>query len=130
MRRAWTVLVSTATAAALVGPAPGDVGSCGEAPRGVDATEYCRIREAWLCRRQQARGELTPAQERTCIDNAVARCRSVAGWPPDCQPRPTQREAQACIDQLRRKDNLDTPVSEIPRCHLCGAPSSPRDAGP
>jgi hypothetical protein len=105
----------------LVGPAPGEVGSCGQAEEQLDAQQFCLDKAAYLCARIDARGDfptdIYPDLE-ACRQTALESCSS-ASWRPDCRPFPTKPEGQACIDELSRASNLRLPVSEIPECQLC-----------
>lgn len=103
-----------------IGPAPGEVGGCGDSEIPADARDFCQQRDAWECRRAEARGEITDVQ--ACVDEIPAAC-SAFNWPFMCRPFPTNREAQACIDALALQSNVNTPLNEIGACQLCGGGS-------
>lgn len=100
-----------------IGPAPGEVGGCGDGEIPADAQDFCQQRDAWECRRAEARGEITDVQ--ACVDVIPQQC-SAFNWPFDCRPFPTNREAQSCIDALALTSNIDTDRNEIAACRLCG----------
>lgn len=105
----------------LVGPAPGEVGSCGQADVQLDAPQYCLDIQAYECARIDARGEYPTslfADLAACRDAAIGTCED-RSWPPACQPYPTRTEGQACIDQLARASNVRLPITAIPECDLC-----------
>ncbi|MEM9067782.1 MAG: hypothetical protein AAGE52_04725 [Myxococcota bacterium] len=103
--------------ALCVGPAPGEVGGCNSDTTVADAEDFCRQQSAWICRRQEFRGEIADVQG--CVDEIPAACAG-SNWPFTCQPFPTNREAQACIDALALESNVETPVEDLSACNLCG----------
>jgi len=108
----------------LVGPAPGEVGSCGGDPLVVEAEDFCRDQEAWECRRAEARGELDDGQLAACFEAIPNACVG-AGWPPSCVPRPTNLQTDACIDALSLEENVRVPIEELAACmDVCPPPRS------
>jgi hypothetical protein len=104
-------------------PAPGAVGSCGgeNLDREADLVSYCKEREELMCVRQAERGELSDAERDECRRTEIARC-DRRFWAPGC--RPTQREANACLNALRSLDTLSIPEDELYECNrraLCTA---------
>ncbi len=102
-----------------VGPAPGEVGGCGSEATVADARDFCQQRDAWECRRAEFRGEIDDVQ--ACVDLIPDACAS-ANWLFSCEPFPTNRETQGCIDQLALVTNIDKESSEIPECQPCPIP--------
>jgi hypothetical protein len=98
-------------------------------PRGVvaDAEEFCRERDAWECARMNARGELPSlmyADVQACVDDVANQCAGF-NWPPECSPSP--KATDACIEELTKPENLNTPTEMIPACTvgvLCGSTSA------
>lgn len=106
-----------------MGPAPGEVGGCGEANIAADAEDFCRHSGYWECERMRQRGDIDDAQE--CVDDVFVSCEE-AQWPFTCGPNyPTHAEAQACIDELMFADNLDVELADIPECSLCSEEEAP-----
>lgn len=105
-----------------LGPAPGEVGGCGAEVEEADAEAFCLAQTAWDCRRQEARGEIGAEEVQGCVDQSVVDCEGT-NWPFTCQPFPTDRQAQACIDQLSLASNVDRAIADIPECQLCGGGS-------
>ena len=103
-----------------VGPAPGEVGGCGSDSTVADAEDFCRQRDAWECRRLEYLGEIVDVQG--CVDVIPAECEGF-NWPFTCQPFPTNRQVQACLDALALTSNVEKELSEIPECTLCGGGS-------
>ncbi len=109
----------------LVAPAPGNTGGCGgdTLDDAADFGAFCLESRSLRCLREQARGTLTDVQ--ACVDDARDRCEAIAFWPESCEPAPRQRETEACLDELRRSDNLDQSLvtdegpSNIGACRLC-----------
>ncbi len=107
----------------LTAPAPGAVGSCsGEnLEREADLVSYCKEREELTCVRRAARQELSVVERDECRRTEIARC-DHRFWAPGC--RPTQREANACLNALRSLDTLGIPEDELHECDrsaLCTA---------
>ena len=100
----------------LMGPAPGETGGCGGELPVADAADFCAERDGYVCRRAEARGEITNVRE--CFDAIEERC-DRASWPITCDPPPTRAETDACIDELRRVDNLNVDEADIAECRLC-----------
>lgn len=102
-------------------PAPGNTGGCGDdvSDEGADFVEFCLRSRSFACLRNQARGEEDDVQ--TCVDAAQESCEAIGFWPAACEPVPRVRETDACIDTLRRSDNLDLRLSEqaVEECRLC-----------
>lgn len=108
----------------LVGPAPGEVGSCGGDPLVAEAEAFCRDQEAWQCRRAEARGELDADALTACFD-AIPNFCAGAGWPPSCVPRPTNLQTDACLDALALEENVRVPIEELAACvDVCPPPAS------
>ncbi len=125
------VLLGAGVVLCLTGPAPGEVGGCGDPDPIANAADFCAAREQLECTRAYWRGELPAERIPACEERARTGCAAVADWPPWCTPRPTYREARACLDDMRREDLLDLAPSEIPRCRLCPSPpgaEEPADA--
>ncbi|MEZ4323895.1 MAG: hypothetical protein R3B40_01690 [Polyangiales bacterium] len=111
-----------ALALLLMGPAPGEVGGCGQDPFIVEAETFCRDQSAWECRRAEARGEVSGDELAACFDAIPNACEG-ATWPPTCLPRPTSLQTDACLAALAREDNVNTPVEELAACvDVCPAP--------
>jgi len=107
--------------ALLVGPAPGEVGSCGQASELLDAEQFCLDQLAYECARIDARGDYPTAlyvDLEACRQAAPGICGGRT-WIPECRPFPTKPEGQACIDELSRVSNIRVPISEIPECDMC-----------
>jgi hypothetical protein len=107
--------------AALTGPAPGNVGGCGQQPPVADAVDFCNDRRWWECRREQFGGRLTDEEFAACIAPIEGQCAGAA-WEGTCQP--TQEQADACILLLQRADRVQIPIDELLAeygdCNLCG----------
>ncbi|MEM6960024.1 MAG: hypothetical protein AAF645_30370 [Myxococcota bacterium] len=109
----------------LVGPAPGNTGGCAASQEddGADFLAFCLESRSFACLRAEARGEEVDVQ--ACVDAALESCEAIGFWPPSCEPPPRIRETDACIDELRRSDNLnlrlrgDDGLPEIDECRLC-----------
>ncbi len=107
-----------------LGPAPGEIGACGSDAVAADPVDHCTQVAAWECARLEAIGAFpyTPpggaeqADVQACVD-AIA-CLGTT-WPATCFPAPTHVESQACIDELKRADNVNIARSDIPECNLC-----------
>ena len=105
-----------------LGPAPGEVGGCGESIGFADPVEHCINQGAVICQRQQARGEIDADGLATCQAAVLDDCPGTT-WPGACAP--TDREATACIDSLRfnvgRADSTPAEIeANFPACDLCG----------
>ncbi len=99
----------------LAGPTPGAVGSCGAEEGFADLLSYCREKEELICWRRELRGEFggDPQGVVDCRRQARRECEE-RFWPPDC--RPTERQANACINALSSADTVETAESEIAEC--------------
>jgi hypothetical protein len=119
--RAAQVWPLTLLALLLVGPAPGEVGGCGQDPIISEAEDFCRDQGAWECRRAEARGELADDPLQACFDAIPNACVGAA-WPPSCLPRPTRLQTDACLDALALEDNARVPLEELSACaEVCPA---------
>lgn len=102
-------------------PAPGNTGGCAadDADEAADFVEFCLRSRSFACLRNEARGEDSEVQ--ACVDAAEESCVAIGFWPVSCEPAPRIRETEACIDTLRRSDNLELRLSEqaIEECRLC-----------
>ena len=119
----------------LGGPTPGAVGACEGDDSGdfADIVDYCQEREELICVRRALRKELSTEERDDCRREVIDLCERRA-WSADC--RPTNRQADACLNALRSMDTLDTPEDELDECKtkaLCtvrtGAPTSIGDDG-
>lgn len=128
MSRARTGLLLFALVFA-VGPAPGEVGACGEVVGEADAVQFCIDVMTYNCVRCQGRGVIP--DEPACQTARTQVCESAA-WPvvPGTEPlefcQPTVIQTDACIDQLSRADNVLVPQSDIGACNVCEAPAGTR----
>jgi hypothetical protein len=105
----------------LGAPTPGAVGSCGAEDGEADLFSFCREREELTCWRRGLRRELTEKAVTECRENAIEQCKQRV-WAPEC--RPTERQAEACINALRSLDTVQTVESRIAECkekRLCTA---------
>ncbi len=122
MRMARRALAAAALLLLLGGPTPGAVGSCDDDVDGfADLTEYCKEREELICVRRALRKELSTEQRDDCRREAMDAC-DRRFWAPDC--RPTNRQAQACLNALRSTETVQTPEDELKECNteaLCTA---------
>jgi hypothetical protein len=108
-----------------LGPAPGEVGGCGSGDVVADPVDFCIQSGSWDCRRQEFREEIDDVQ--VCVDELLITC-SGRAWRPECEPFPTNAEAQICLDALARVDNVRVDsdgdgvfeVSDLAECRLCG----------
>lgn len=110
---------------------PGNTGGCGpfeDSSEASDFYRFCLESRSIRCQRLEARGELSEsgyADVQACVNDARDRCDAIADWPLTCQPAPRVRETDACLDELRRTDNLELElipedgIPEIPECRLC-----------
>lgn len=106
--------------ALIVGPTPGQTGGCGNADQPAPFVSSCSEWRAWDCVRARSRGDLTDDEAlQMCVDEEDQACREIADWPLDCQPFPTVRDVNNCIEQLQRADMVDVPFEEIPECDFC-----------
>ena len=101
----------------LAGPAPGSVGGCSGSSGLADPVEFCELREAWICARQRARGEMTPEEEQACVDMGQVMCAGF-NWSPDCQPQPSQLLVDACIEALGDPGRLTQDDRSFPECDI------------
>jgi len=101
----------------LAGPAPGSVGGCDGSSSLADPVEFCELREAWICARQRARGEMTPEEEQSCVDRGVVMCEGF-NWSPDCVPQPAQILVDACIEALGDPGRLSQDDRTFPECDI------------
>jgi hypothetical protein len=111
--RAVRVLFAVLVLLILGGPTPGAVGSCDAEDSDADLYAFCRSREELTCWRRGLRRELTENAVNQCRVDAVAKCQQ-SSWAPGCKP--TQRQADACINALRAMDTLQTKESKIAEC--------------
>lgn len=114
--------IALLTAAVLcLAPAPGNTGGCGadSTDEAADFVDFCLRSRSFACVRNEARGEEDDVQ--TCVDAALESCTAIGFWPATCEPPPRVREIDACINTLRRSDNLDLRLSEqaVEECRLC-----------
>lgn len=120
-RWALRLLAAGVIGAALTGPAPGNVGGCGQQPPIADAVQFCNDQRWWQCRRDNVFGRLTDEEFSACIAPIEAECAGAA-WEAGCNP--TQDQADACIMLLMRADlgNLTNEelLSTYGECNLCG----------
>jgi len=117
----WRVLLVGLILLMLGGPTPGAVGSCGAKDGEADLFSFCREREELTCWRRGLRRELTEKAVNECRANAIEQCR-LRVWAPEC--RPTERQANACINALRAMDTVQTVENRIGECKekaLCTA---------
>ena len=114
------LLLLGALGSLLVAPAPGKTGGCGATNGLADAEQACLTVGSWECVRDQQSGILGAGDEvlQECVDAVGDGC-SGSMWPLECQPYPTQREVDACVEQLQRADQLSTPSEDIPECDFC-----------
>lgn len=106
-------------ASLILAPTPGPTGACGATDAVADAADTCLITGSWECRRMQVLGELTSDEEvQECVDELARLC-ATAMWPLECQPYPTNREVDFCVETLQRADTVDVPFDEIPECDFC-----------
>lgn len=123
MSRARTGLLIFALVFA-VGPAPGEVGGCGDVIEETDALQFCIDVMTYNCVRCQGRGVI--ADEPACQSARTTICESAA-WPiiPGSEPvefcQPNIIQTDACIDQLSVVANVTVPQSEIEQCNVCPA---------
>ena len=117
MMRVWLFVLAVLSLA----PAPGNTGGCGNGlgDEGADFVEFCLRSRSLACLRDQARGEQDDVQ--TCVDAAQESCVAIGFWPATCEPPPRIRETEACINTLRRSDNLELRLDEqgVEECRLC-----------
>lgn len=97
----------------LGGPTPGAVGSCDAEDSEADLYAFCRSREELTCWRRGLRRELTDNAVNQCRIDAIEKCQQ-STWAPGCKP--TQRQADACINALRAMDTVQTKESKIAEC--------------
>lgn len=132
-RMSWIVLWMGLFAA----PTPGAVGSCDQRDSDmdfVDLVPYCREKEQLICWRRGLRDELSESKVVDCRRKAIKDCES-RFWSSDC--RPTQRQAQACLNALKSTHTVQTEESDIEECSttaLCTVTTEyttdlPSDAG-
>ena len=115
----------------VVGPAPGEVGGCGQGDVVADATDHCRQTRYWDCRRQEARMEITADEVQGCVDAVEGMCAGRT-WLASCAPFPLRSQSQACIDALALPGNVyfdpngdeSYDINEIPECQLCSGGGS------
>lgn len=111
------IVLCVALVALLAAPTPGAVGSCnGDGLEGfADLESYCTEREELICVRKYYRREFTKDESDDCRLEVRELC-SRRFWPAEC--RPTRRVAEACLNALRSRDTLQTPVEEIDECEV------------
>ena len=107
--------------ALIVGPAPGATGGCGAQDVEADFVASCVEFRSWDCVRKSQRGDLDATEEalQSCVDEEAVICEEIGFWRTDCQPYPTHRDVDNCVEQLQRADTLLTPFDEIPECDFC-----------
>ena len=122
MRAFSTALVALPLALLAVGPAPGDIGGCGNHDQIADPIYHCERRVIIDCARRNA---LDPSFDvNGCIATEQMPCQRVNRW--ICEPPPTVRQSQACLDAFQDVDNIRTAYEAIPECiALCPSPSTP-----
>lgn len=109
-----------------LGPAPGHVGACGEGTSAADPSQFCLEAGAWRCARRRARGEILPEEELGCRNEFMLMCPGSA-WPPDCDPPPTERQTDLCIDALSSAGRIGEAEPDLVECQLstlCGGSAS------
>ena len=99
-------------ALALVGPAPGYVGSCLEDSVTADPVEFCQEKNSWVCEREWAAGRLNDVERESCFFNINC---SSSTWPPNCRP-PSEALTTICIDALSNPGRLSEPSDSIVEC--------------
>lgn len=104
----------------IVGPVPGEVGSCGDDAQFADARAFCIDMERWICARQHFRGELTDAERDMCFFQAESmRCPEGTAWDPvSCNPPPTTSRTQTCLDALASQERITDPDRGFPECQF------------
>jgi len=119
-RWALRLLAAGVIAAPRTGPAPGNVGGCGQEPPIADAAEFCNDKRWWQCRRDNVFGRLSDEEFTACITPIESECAG-ASWESGCTP--TQQQADACLTLLQRADlgNLTNEelLSTYGDCNLC-----------
>ena len=120
MRVFSTALIALPLALLTVGPAPGDIGGCGDLDQIADPIYHCERRVIIDCARRNA---LDPSFDvNGCISTNQAPCQRVNRW--ICEPAPSVRQSQACLDAFQDVDNIRVPYESIPECMtLCPSPS-------
>ena len=109
-----------ALGALIVGPAPGSTGGCGNADEPAPFVSSCSEWRAWDCVRDRSRGDLADDDElQACVDAENQACMDIGDWPLDCQPFPTMRAVNNCVEQLQRADMVNVPLEELPECDFC-----------
>lgn len=105
--------------ALMMGPAPGESGGCSSdgSEEIADFFDFYQESRGYVCLRDRARGEAVDIQE--CVNEVARTAETIGGWPFDCQPFPTQREADGCVAELMRADNIELQLEDIPECTLC-----------
>jgi hypothetical protein len=90
-----------------------------DAGPGLLPVEHCERMQAWTCARRAARGDISEAEQESCLESIVGICAG-AVWPPDC--RPTEREGAACIEALMDGARLGESGACFPDAMACGSP--------
>lgn len=120
-RRVSRLVLGCLCLAFITGPTPGAVGSCAASDesldRPADLEAYCSEREQLVCVREYENGKLSLVRRDDCRRAAIARCER-RRFLPGC--RPTQRDANACLNALHSRSTLGLGVEEIDECaRLC-----------
>lgn len=119
-RWALRLLAAGVIGVSLTGPAPGNVGGCGQQPPLADAFTHCAEKRRWQCRRDHAFMRISDQDFATCLEPIERECAG-AQWDGGCTP--TQDQSDACLLLLQRADlgHLTTEelLSTYDDCNLC-----------
>jgi hypothetical protein len=117
-RQRLILALACALLAVLLGaPAPGSVSGCNVESVPADPQMFCQRKEEIECQRREARGEIMGAEVPACIAAAPTLCVAFS-FGVNC--RPNNNETDACLEDLRRFENLGVMFQNIPTCRaLC-----------
>lgn len=109
--------VSAVFAAALLGPAPGEIGGCGLKAGVADPVKFCEQRIVVVAERELKAQRIEMAERDRRVQRVSAGACRNSLWPKGCKP-PDQERANACINALTNNSEsaLRIPSSDISEC--------------
>lgn len=102
----------------ILAPTPGNVGGCTDEGGLSDAEQFCVDRDALYCARDFRKGFIDEEAYDACLADVEMGCFGFAWNPEVCDPPPTQRRVDACVNALRSVEKLSIPNTMVLECQV------------